>query len=89
MSSLKRKRNRMPAEISAALAARGVRAAYDARPAYQRNDYLGWIGRAVRQETRVKRVEQMLDELARGGVYMRMRWNGASPPGRGAPTRRR
>jgi uncharacterized protein YdeI (YjbR/CyaY-like superfamily) len=47
--------------------------AYEARPAYQRNDYLGWFTRAKLPETRRKRIDQMLDELAQGGVYMGMR----------------
>lgn len=62
----------MPAEVRARLESRGVTGDYAARPAYQRNDYLGWIARAKRPETRAKRIEQMLDELERGGVYMRM-----------------
>lgn len=45
---------------------------YEARPAYQRNDYIGWITRAAREETRSKRIAQMVDELQRGGVYMNM-----------------
>ncbi len=49
---------------------------YQERPAYQRNDYLGWIAAAEREETRQQRLAQMLDELAAGGVYMGMRWNG-------------
>jgi uncharacterized protein YdeI (YjbR/CyaY-like superfamily) len=65
----------MPEEVRAALDAAGLRPLYDARPPYQRNDYLAWIGRAKRPDTRRKRVEQMLDELRRGGVYMHMRWN--------------
>jgi uncharacterized protein YdeI (YjbR/CyaY-like superfamily) len=48
-------------------------AAYEARPAYQRNDYLGWLARAKRPDTRSRRLQQMLDELAQGGVYMGMR----------------
>jgi uncharacterized protein YdeI (YjbR/CyaY-like superfamily) len=48
---------------------------YLARPPYQRNDYLGWITRAVRSETKAKRLEQMLTELRQGRVYMRMKWN--------------
>jgi len=51
-------------------------AAYRSRPAYQQNDYVGWILRSKRSETRQKRIEQMLDELERGGVYMRMKWSG-------------
>lgn len=47
-------------------------ALYQERPFYQRNDYLAWIGRAARIETRRKRIEQMLTELEQGGVYMKM-----------------
>ena len=65
----------MPDDIAARLDAAGLRAAYDARPPYQRNDYLGWIARAKRPETREKRIAQMLNELADGTVYMKMRWN--------------
>jgi uncharacterized protein YdeI (YjbR/CyaY-like superfamily) len=46
--------------------------AYQARPPYQRNDYVGWIDRAKRSETEVRRLEQMLDELAAGDRYMKM-----------------
>jgi uncharacterized protein YdeI (YjbR/CyaY-like superfamily) len=56
------------------LVARGLMDAYRARPAYQQNDYLGWIERAKRPETKEKRLNQMLDELEKGGVYMRMKW---------------
>lgn len=45
---------------------------YEERPSYQRNDYLGWIGRAKQPATRRKRIDQMLAELAEGGVYMQM-----------------
>jgi uncharacterized protein YdeI (YjbR/CyaY-like superfamily) len=73
---LARPLNDMPHEIADALAAAGLEQAYAARPAYQRNDYLGWIARAKLPQTRAKRMAQMLDELARGGVYMKMKWNG-------------
>lgn len=74
-TKLKRKRQAMPADVRAALTQRGVMAHYKLRPAYQQNDYLAWIGRAVRPATRQKRLEQMLNELERGGVYMNMKWN--------------
>ncbi len=74
-SRLTRQVNPMPPTIRAALEARGLWEAYHARPAYQQNDYLGWIERAKRPETRQKRLNQMLDELEKGGVYMRMKWN--------------
>jgi uncharacterized protein YdeI (YjbR/CyaY-like superfamily) len=74
--TLRRDINPMPDDIRSALARRGLTAAYDARPPYQRNDYLGWIARAKQPETRKKRLDQMLDELERGGVYMNMKWSG-------------
>jgi len=64
----------MPDDIAAVLDQRHLRAAYNARPDYQRNDYLAWIARAVRPETREKRLMQMLDELTAGHGYMNMRW---------------
>jgi uncharacterized protein YdeI (YjbR/CyaY-like superfamily) len=64
----------MPGYIRDALEARRLRAAYEARPPYQRNDYIGWITRAKRPETRQKRLNQMLDELEKGDVYMKMEW---------------
>ena len=73
---LTRKLQPMPDFVRAALASRRLSGRYDERPAYQRNDYLSWINRAKRQDTKEKRVKQMLDELASGGVYMGMRWNG-------------
>lgn len=47
------------------------------RPPYQRNDYLGWILRAARKETRDKRLAQMIYELEKGDVYMGMEWRTA------------
>ncbi|HLP59409.1 MAG TPA: YdeI/OmpD-associated family protein, partial [Candidatus Deferrimicrobium sp.] len=38
------------------------------------NDYLGWINRAKRPETKEKRLAQMLYELERGELYMNMEW---------------
>lgn len=67
-----RARNPMPQDVLELLESRGLRADYDQRPAYQRNDYLGWIDRAKLPATRERRIAQMLDELARGGVYMGM-----------------
>ena len=72
-SRLTRDLNPMPDDVRHALESRNLMPAYQARPAYQRNDYLGWIAQAKRPETRTKRLQQMLDELAEGGVYMRMR----------------
>jgi len=72
MSGPQRPRRPTPDDVEAALRAGGVLDAYRERPAYQRNDYLGWIGQAQQDETRGKRVRQMVDELREGGVYMGM-----------------
>lgn len=62
----------MPDFVSSALKERELLDAYHQRPAYQRNDYLSWINRAKREETKRKRLNQMLEELEKGGVYMKM-----------------
>lgn len=67
-----RPRNPMPADVANALTDSGARDAYDERPPYQRNDYIGWIQQAKTEDTRSRRISQMLTELARGGVYMGM-----------------
>lgn len=48
--------------------------AYETRPDYQKNDYVRWIASPKREETRQKRLAQMVDELKRGDVYMNMAW---------------
>lgn len=73
---LRRPLHPMPEFVRRALVERGLMEAYRRRPPYQRNDYLRWIDGARREETRQARLAQMLDELARGDVYMRMPWRG-------------
>ena len=71
-----RKREDMPDFVRQALDERGLREKYDARPPYQRNDYLLWINKVKRDDTKQNHLAQMLDELEAGGVYMGMTWNG-------------
>jgi uncharacterized protein YdeI (YjbR/CyaY-like superfamily) len=73
-STLKRPKNLMPLFARDALNGRGLMDAYLARPAYQQNDYLGWIARAKLEATKTKRLNQMLDELEGGKLYMNMTW---------------
>lgn len=61
----------MPADVKLELEHRGLRADFDHRPSYQRDDYLNWITRADKKEIRQKRLRQMLEELQKGGVFMR------------------
>ena len=76
MENLQREIQPIPDFVRDALDARGLVDKYNERPAYQRNDYLMWINTAKGQATKQKRLDQMLDELESGGVYMRMTWNG-------------
>ena len=73
-SRLTRPLNPMPPEVERALEDAGLADAYRERPPYQRNDYLGWINRAKRPETKARRLQQMLEELEQGDVYMKMAW---------------
>ena len=66
----------MPDDVEAALVENGLMQTYRKRPPYQQNDYIGWITHAKRPETRTKRIQQMLDELRAGDVYMKMAWRG-------------
>jgi uncharacterized protein YdeI (YjbR/CyaY-like superfamily) len=67
-----RPRYPIPEFIGQALANGALMRAYRSRPPYQQNDYIGWITRAKREQTRAKRLAQMLDELKRGDRYMGM-----------------
>lgn len=78
-SRLKRPKHGMPDDVRRALVARGLIYAYTQRAAYQQNDYLGWIVRAKCDETRRRRLHQMLDELAAGDVYMKMPYRAKRP----------
>lgn len=78
-SRLKRTRHAIPEDVRKLLEERCLIEAYRNRPAYQQNDYMGWITRAKRPETRSKRIDQMLDELEQGGVYMKMKWTLLKP----------
>ena len=73
--TLKRAKQDMPEFVADALRDSGLMDAYQQRPPYQRNDYLAWISRAVREETKQKRLAQMLAELRAGDVYMKMAWS--------------
>lgn len=67
-----RQRYEMPEELKQVLVQHELWEAYQARPPYQQNDYIGWISRAKRAETKEKRIRQMLEELASKQFYMGM-----------------
>lgn len=72
-AKLTRPRYTMTPTIRNALTKTGLMSDYHLRPAYQQNDYIGWITRAKRPETMEKRLRQMLHELRVGGLYMKMK----------------
>ena len=57
------------------LVERGLKEAYRNRPPYQQNDSICWITRAKREETKQKRLAQMLVELASSDRYMKMTYS--------------
>lgn len=50
----------MPGFVRKALMEQGLMKAYPDRPAYQKNDYLGWITRAKLEQTRHRRLSRCL-----------------------------
>lgn len=68
----KRERHPMPDYVSNALEQENLFEAYESRPPYQQNDYVGWITDAKREETRATRLARMLEELRSGDRYMKM-----------------
>jgi uncharacterized protein YdeI (YjbR/CyaY-like superfamily) len=78
-SSLSRPLQPMPDFVKQALIENDLLEAYLQRPPYQQNDYIGWINRAKRMETKQKRLDQMLYELARGDLYMKMDYRPRPP----------
>jgi uncharacterized protein YdeI (YjbR/CyaY-like superfamily) len=74
----------MPGQVRAALAKRNLIDAFDARPDYQRNDYLKWIASANGVATKQQRIDQMLDELEKGGLFKGEPW---TPPPPVAPAK--
>lgn len=76
LSTLKRPIHPMPDYISDALTKHKLFERYENRPAYQQNDYVYWISSAKLEETRQKRLNQMLEELKAGNKYMKMVYKG-------------
>lgn len=72
----KRVRHPMPSFVRSALLHTDLMESYHSRPPYQQNDYIGWINQAAREETKQKRLSQMLRELKRGDKYMNMPYRG-------------
>ncbi len=68
----RRERHKVPDFVLDALEKSRLFDAYETRPPYQQNDYVGWITSAKLPATQQRRLDQMLDELRRGDRYMKM-----------------
>lgn len=73
---LSRRIHDIPDFITHAMRKAGVEKKYEERPAYQKNDYVGWIIQPKKPETQQKRLEQMIEELKEGKKYMKMNYGG-------------
>jgi hypothetical protein len=67
----------MPGNVRGALAKKNLTDAFRARPDYQQNDYLKWIAAGAGPAVKQQRLDQMLDELHKGGVFKGEPW---TPP---------
>ena len=70
----------IPGFVRGALAARKLTAAFEARPEYQQKGYLAWIDEPKLKDGKRKRLDQMLEELEKGGVYLAAPWTPPPPP---------
>jgi hypothetical protein len=70
----------MSGTVKGALAKRKLLDAFRDRPEYQQNDYLKWISTAAGASTKQQRLDQMLDELEKGGLFKGEKWTPPSPP---------
>src|SRR5215210_5083554 len=67
----------MPGNVRGALQKQKLMDTYLARPEYQKTDYLKWIATAAGPSEKQKRIDQMVDELQKGGVFKGEQW---TPP---------
>jgi hypothetical protein len=70
----------MPGNVSGALAKTNLTDAFRARPDYQQNGYLKWIATAAGPTAKQQRLDQMLDELKKGGLFKGEPWTPPAKP---------
>jgi hypothetical protein len=74
MAGLERPLPPMPENVRAALKKRGLTEAYEARPDYQRNDYLGWIAQRRLREHGLARLRRWHSDCLRDGQRWLYPW---------------
>jgi hypothetical protein len=72
----------MPGNVRGALQKHKLMDAYLERPAYQKDDYLKWIATAAGPTAKQQRLDQMVEELQKGGVFKGEPW---TPPAKVEP----
>ena len=72
----------MPGNVRGALQKHNLMDAYLERPAYQKDDYLKWIATAAGPAAKQQRLDQMVEELQKGGVFKGEAW---TPPAKVEP----
>jgi len=70
----------MPGNVRTALAKRNLLDAFRDRPDYQQNEYLKWIATASGPAMKQERLDQMLGELEKGGVFKGEAWTPPAKP---------
>ena len=70
----------MPGNVKGALAKHKLTDAYEARPQYQQQEYLKWIAAAAGPVAKQKRIDQMVEELGKGGVFKGEPWTPPAKP---------
>ena len=70
----------MPGNVRTALDKRNLMDAYLARPQYQKDEYLKWIATAVGPKVKQQRLDQMLTELEKGGLFKGEPWTPPEKP---------
>jgi uncharacterized protein YdeI (YjbR/CyaY-like superfamily) len=73
----------MPGNVKGALAKKKLTDAYEARPQYQQQEYLKWIAAAAGPAAKQKRIDQMVEELEKGGVFKGEPWTPPAKPDKG------
>lgn len=69
----------MPGNVKGALAKRKLLEKFQERPQYQQDDYLKWIALAAGPTQKQQRLDQMLDEIEKGGVFKGEPWTPPEP----------
>jgi uncharacterized protein YdeI (YjbR/CyaY-like superfamily) len=64
----------MPGNVKGALAKAKLLDTFHERPQYQQDDYLKWIAHAAGPQQKQQRIDQLVDELTKGGVFKGEPW---------------